>query len=269
MGVKTVILCGGLGTRLREETEYRPKPMVDVGGRPILWHIMKTYSAYGYNDFVLALGYKGDAIKSYFLNYREMTNDFTICLGRTNGLLHYASGNDDDFQVTLVDTGLETMTGARVKRVERYIDGDYFLATYGDGLADIDVGKLVEFHKSHGKIATVTVTNPISRFGQIEVDNNSTVQRFVEKPREAGWASAGYFVFSRKVFEYLSDDESCVLEQAPLQKLAKDQQLVAYKHTGFFQCMDTYREYLKLNEMWQKSETPWATWRKGPAASAK
>jgi glucose-1-phosphate cytidylyltransferase len=263
--MKTIILCGGQGTRLREETEYRPKPLVDVGGRPILWHIMKTYAHYGFRDFVLCLGYRGHMIKEYFLNYEAMNNDFTICLGRGNNISYHGAHEEQDFHVTLADTGLDSMTGARVKRVERYIDDDLFMVTYGDGLSDLDLGELVQFHRQHGRLATITTVRPISRFGILELSDEGQVQDFAEKPQINGWASAGFFVFSRQVLEHLSSDPSCVLEREPMEKLASAGELMAYRHDGFFYAMDTYREYLHLNDLWNAGQAPWAIWRNGYA----
>jgi glucose-1-phosphate cytidylyltransferase len=259
--MKIVILCGGLGTRLREETEYRPKPMVEIGGKPILWHIMKTYAHYGFTDFVLCLGYRGNMIKEYFLNYRPMVSDFSIVLGSQGEQVRYHSDHDErDFSVTMVDTGLETMTGGRLKRVEPYIDGDNFMATYGDGLADIDIRKLLEFHRAHGKTGTVTAIRPTSRFGGIDIGPGNEVTQFREKPRSEDWISGGFFVFNRKMFDCL--DENCTLEQEPLSNLARNGQLMAYRHDGFWYAMDTYREYKYLNELWDQRRAPWKVWEK-------
>lgn len=259
--MKVVILCGGLGTRLREETEFRPKPMVEVGGRPILWHVMKIYAHYGFREFVLCLGYRGNVIKEYFLNYEAMNNDFTIALGRDQRLDHHGAHDEQDFRVTLAETGLDTMTGARVKRIQPYIDGDTFLVTYGDGLADIDVCGLLDFHRSHGKLATVTAVHPISRFGLLEVDATSRVRHFAEKPKSEGWINAGFFVFQRGVFDYLASGDDCVMEREPMARLAADGQLMAYRHEGFFFAMDTYREYEALNRMWNMGNAPWKLWK--------
>lgn len=259
--MKVVILCGGQGTRLREETEYRPKPLVDVGGRPILWHIMKLYAHYGLRDFVLCLGYRGAMIKEYFLNYEAMNNDFTVCLGQRNQIEYHGAHEEQDFRVTLAETGLDAMTGARVKRVERYVGDDLFLVTYGDGLSNVNIGELLRFHRAHGRLATVTTVHPVSRYGLITLNDEGLVYDFAEKPQAEGWASAGFFVFSRRVLDYLSDDAGCILEREPLQRLARDGQLAAYRHDGFFYAMDTYREYLHLNELWQRGQAPWAVWR--------
>jgi glucose-1-phosphate cytidylyltransferase len=257
--MQVVILCGGLGTRLREETEFRPKPLVEIGGRPILWHIMKIYARHGFRDFVLCLGYRGQMIKEYFLNYEAMNNDFTIRLGRQNLITHHDAHGEQDFKVTLVETGAETMTGGRVRRVERYVEGDTFLVTYGDGLADLDIRAVLDFHRSHGRLATVTTVHPFSRFGIIDIDDEGRVRDFIEKPQLQGWASAGFFVFNRPFFDYLTGDD-CVLEREPLERLAGEGQLMAYRHDGFFYAMDTYREYEYLNELWTTGRAPWKVW---------
>jgi glucose-1-phosphate cytidylyltransferase len=258
--VKVVILCGGLGTRLREETEFRPKPMVDIGGRPILWHIMKTYAHYGFREFVLCLGYRGNVIKEYFLNYEAMNNDFTICLGQKFHVHYNGSHPEQQFQVTLADTGAETMTGGRVKRVAKYLNGGPFFLTYGDGVADIDIAALLEFHKSHGRLATVTTVPPVSRFGIVDINRESEVVQFTEKPKSSKeWASAGFFVLEPEVLEFISGDE-CIFEREAMEKLAASGQLMAYRHSGFFYAMDTYREYQALNELWTRKEAPWKVW---------
>jgi len=259
--MKTVILCGGLGTRMREETEFKPKPMVDVGGYPILMHIMKTYAHYGFKDFVLCLGYKGEMIKDFFLRYEEHCNDFTIMLGsKREPVIHHDAHDEQDFRVTLSDTGPSTLTGGRIKRIQKFVDRGPFFATYGDGLADIDIKKLLDFHKSHKKIATVTTVRPVSRFGLIDIEETTgKVVKFAEKPQEKGWMNIGYFVFNREVFDYLGGDD-CVLEQAPLENLAREGQLVSYRHEGFFFAMDTYREYKMLNDLWNSKKAPWKVW---------
>lgn len=258
--MKVVILCGGLGTRLREETEYRPKPMVDVGGRPILWHIMKLYAHYGFQEFVLCLGYRGNMIKDYFLSYEAMNNDFTVCLGQQNHVTYHDAHMEQDFRVTLADTGPETMTGGRVKRIQKYIDADTFMVTYGDGLSNVNLHDLLAFHVGHGKLATVTVVQPVSRFGVPDVDETSQVLSFAEKPQVQGWVNAGFFVFHRRVFDYLAGDD-CIMEREPLERLAREGQLMAYRHSGFFYPMDTYREYLYLNELWANGKAPWKVWK--------
>jgi glucose-1-phosphate cytidylyltransferase len=275
--MKIVILCGGQGTRLREETEYRPKPLVDVGGRPILWHIMKLFAHHGFRDFIMCLGYRGNMIKEYFLNYEAMNNDFTICLGRardegreTRGendagdrfapqLTYHGAHSEQDFRVTVADTGLDTMTGGRVRRIRRHITDDTFMVTYGDGLADVDVRSLISFHHTHGRLATVTTVCPTSRFGLIALDDHCRVSRFTEKPRVEGWISAGFFVFNRRIFDYLDGDD-CILEREPLERLAAEGQLMAYKHDSFFFAMDTYREYKVLNDLWAAGKAPWRVW---------
>ncbi len=257
--MKVVILCGGLGTRLREETEFRPKPLVEVGGRPILWHIMKLYAHYGFHDFVLCLGYRGDMIKDYFLNYEAMNNDFTVVLGKRNEITYHGTHEEQEFRVTLADTGLETMTGGRLRRVERYIDTDTFMVTYGDGVSNVNIPDLLAYHRSHGTAATVTTVRPVSRFGVVDVARDGQVERFAEKPRVEGWVSAGYFVFEREVFGYLGDD-TCVLEHDPMQRLTQNKQLRAYRHDGFFYAMDTFREYQALNQMWSSGRAPWKVW---------
>lgn len=256
--IKALILAGGLGTRLREETEFKPKPMVEVGGKPILWHIMKNLSVQGINDFCVATGYKGDLIKDYFLNYYARNNDVTINLGDKSSLVHHGAHEESKWSVTIADTGELTMTGGRVYRSSKYLDGDRFLCTYGDGLADIDLNALIEFHLSHGKKATVSTVQPLSRFGVMDVDHNGIVSKFREKPKMDGWVNAGFFIFERSIFDYL--DMECVLEQEPLARLAADGELAAYRHTGFWQPMDTLRESIFLNEVWNKGEAPWKNW---------
>lgn len=258
--MKVVILCGGKGTRLREETEYRPKPMVKIGGRPIIWHIMKTYAHYGYKEFVLCLGYKGEMIKDYFLNYETANNDFRINLGSRNSIEIYNNHQEHDWTVTLANTGEDAQTGARIKKIERFIDGDAFMLTYGDGVCDINIKKLVEYHQAHGKIGTMTGVRPSSRFGELILRENQIMQ-FNEKPQKMdGMINGGYFIFNRKFFEYLDDDDNCYLEKEPLEKLARNGQLMLYPHNGFWQCMDTYRELEMLEGMWKANNSPWKVW---------
>lgn len=256
--MKTVLLAGGLGTRLREETEYRPKPMVEVGGRPILWHIMKLFAHYGQDEFVVCTGYKSDTIKDYFLNYEARNNDITLHLGDRSSLTYHGAHEDTDWTVTVAFTGELTMTGGRVFRAAKYFEGERFLCTYGDGLADVDIAQLLAFHESHGKLATVTTVRPPSRFGVMDLNADGHVEQFREKPQADGWVNAGYFVFEPGVIDYL--DPECVLEQQPLQRLAADGQLMAYKHEGFFQPMDTLRESNLLNELWSSGTAPWHVW---------
>ncbi len=255
-----VILCGGKGTRLREETEYRPKPLVEIGGRPILWHIMKGYSHYGFRDFILCLGYRGNMIKEYFLNYEAMNNDFTMTLGCKQEIVYRGTHEEQDFRVTLVDTGAETGTGGRIKQIERYIEGDSFMVTYGDGVGNVDIGQLVRFHRGHGKLATVTAVRPVSRYGVLELDGGDRVKTFREKPQADGWISAGFFVFERPVFDYL--DAESMLEPGPLASIAADEELLAYQHGGFWHPMDTYRDFMLLNDVWREG-APWRIWKNG------
>jgi glucose-1-phosphate cytidylyltransferase len=256
--INVLILAGGLGTRLREETEFKPKPMVEVGGRPILWHIMKNLSIQGVKDFSVATGYKGDVIKDYFLNYHARNNDITIDLGQQSKFVQHGLHDESNWSVTLAGTGETTMTGGRVFRAKKYLKNERFLCTYGDGLADIDLASLLRFHESHGKIATVTTVKPLSRFGLMEVDEKGIVTQFREKPLMDGWVNAGFFIFEPSIFDYL--DEECVLEAEPLAKLAADGELAAYRHNGFWQPMDTFRESNFLNELWNSNEAPWKNW---------
>ncbi len=257
---KVVILCGGMGTRLREETEYKPKPLVEIGGKPILWHIMKTYASYGFKEFVLCLGYKGNMIKEYFLNYEILNNDFTIDLSANKTTIHYKIPNHD-WKVTLSDTGEIAQTGARIKRIEKYIDCDVFMLTYGDGVSNINISELLKFHKSHGKIGTITGVPSTSKFGEMNVRDDS-VLRFIEKPqKDDAFINGGFFVFNKGFFDYLNDRDDCILEKEPLENLAKDGELKIYKHTDFWHCMDTYRDFTYLNNMWNSGNPPWKTWK--------
>jgi glucose-1-phosphate cytidylyltransferase len=255
--IPVVILCGGIGTRLREETEFKPKPMVEIGGRPVLWHIMKIYAHYGFRRFILCLGYKGSIIKNYFITYEAMSNDLTVHLGQQNKLTYQSDHREQNFEVTLADTGLRTMTGGRVKRIERFIDTDTFMVTYGDGLADLNISELVNFHRSHGKLATLTASRPPSRYGILDMADDGQILRFREKV-QADWINGGFFVFNRRVFDYL--DQECVLEQEPLERLSADGQLMAFRHEGFWIGMDTYREYEMLNQIWDSGNVPWKVW---------
>ena len=258
--MKVVILCGGMGTRLREETEYRPKPMVEIGGRPILWHIMKIYAHYGFNEFILCLGYKGWIIKEYFLNYAMMHSDFTVEIGKRNDIRFHNDQAEAGWQVTLAETGLNAMTGARVKRTEKYIDGETFMLTYGDGVADVNLLDLLDFHHQHGKIGTVTGVRPPSRFGELFAKGEQVVA-FEEKSQSyEGLVSGGFFVFNKGIFEYLQDDDNYVFEQKPLEQLAVNGELMIYLHQGFWECMDTYRDYQYLNRLWKQGGVPWKVW---------
>lgn len=255
--MKVVILCGGKGTRMREETEYRPKPMVEIGGRPLLWHIMHIYSHFGFKDFIVCLGYKGNMIKQYFLNYEAMNNNFTIQLGNRGAIQYHDNHKEADWSVTLVDTGEDSQTGARVKKVKKYVDSDTFMLTYGDGVANINIQDLLRYHKSHGKIGTLTGVHPPSRFGEL-VLNENRVELFSEKPQTMkGLINGGFFVFNNTFFDYLDNDDGCILEKKPLEDLSADGELMVYPHEGFWQCVDTYRELQALNKMWKSSDAPW------------
>jgi glucose-1-phosphate cytidylyltransferase len=256
--VKTVILAGGMGTRLAEETDVTPKPMVEIGGPPILWHIMKIYSAHGFNEFVVAVGYKGETIKNYFLNYYYLQNDFSISFG--DGKLEVHDGRRDDWTVHVVDTGVETNTGGRIKRLAPWIGNETFMLTYGDGVADMDVEQLLAFHRSHGRLATVTAVRPPARFGGLSF-NGDLVCDFIEKPQIGeGWINGGFFVLEPQVLDYIDGDES-IFERDPLERLAADEQLVAYRHEGFWQCMDTVRDVRLLRALWESGDVPWAVWK--------
>jgi glucose-1-phosphate cytidylyltransferase len=258
--MEVVILCGGLGTRLREETEFRPKPMVNIGTRPILWHIIKYYSQFGYKDFVLALGYKGEMIKNYFCHYELMNNDVTIELGQPESMRIHHAHDEAGWKVTLADTGEKSLKGARLKKVERYISDDTFMMTYGDGIADVDINSLLAFHKAHGKLVTVTGVNPASRFGELKTDGDRVVS-FTEKPQNGeGLINAGYFVFNRSILDYLSVDDLCDLEVGPLEQIAKEGQLMVFVHRGFWACMDTLRDMEYLNKLWDDGQAKWKTW---------
>ena len=252
--MKVVILCGGKGTRLREETELKPKPMVLIGGKPILWHIMQHYAAFGHKDFYVALGYKSEVIKEYFLQYRTLNADFTVDL--KTGTVTPHQHDEVDWRVTLVDTGQNSMTGGRVKRMRPFIGNETCLLTYGDGVADIDLDALVAFHQSHGKLSTVTAVHPGARFGELQLDNLQ-VTSFQEKPQLVqGWINGGYFVIEPGFYDLIAGD-STILEQEPLEQAAQLGELMAFKHEGFWQCMDTKRDKDLLEELWQNSEAPW------------
>lgn len=256
--MKVVILAGGMGTRLSEETDVKPKPMVEIGERPLLWHIMKIYSQYGFNDFVLCLGYKGYMIKEYFANYFLHQADVTIDMQNNKMEVHH--GKAEPWKVTLVDTGLNTMTGGRLKKVEKYLDGKTFMLTYGDGVADVNIKDLVAFHGRHGKPATVTAVQPSGRFGALDVDKDGRVTSFYEKPHGDGaWVNGGFFVLEPELLRHVQDD-STVWEHQPLETIAKGGQLVAYKHTGFWKCMDTLRDKSELETHWKNKTAPWKVW---------
>ena len=259
--IQSVILCGGLGTRLREETEFRPKPMVNIGDRPILWHIMKIYAHFGYTDFVLALGYKGEMIKQYFFHYELMNNDVTIELGKQEQLCIHQCHSESGWRITLANTGEKTLKGARLKKIQKYIIGDTFMLTYGDGVADINLDALLSFHKSHGRLATLTGINPASRFGELKIDGNN-VKAFNEKPDNGkGFINGGFFVLNRAVFDYLSEDDSCDFEIGALEEIARQGELMVYKHRGFWACMDTMRDMDYLNKLWIEDRAKWKIWK--------
>jgi glucose-1-phosphate cytidylyltransferase len=256
--MKVVILCGGKGTRLSEETVLRPKPMVHIGDRPILWHIMKQYASFGFTDFVLALGHKGASIKEYFLNFNTLNSDFSIDLH--NGKVSILNSSHEDWKVALVDTGEDTLTGGRIARLKSVVGNESFFVTYGDGVSDLNIKKLLDFHQTHGKTATVTSVRPPSRFGEIIMKNNQ-VTKFAEKPQTAeGWINGGYFVFNPEIFNYLEGDE-CVLERSPLESLSSEGELMAFAHEGFWQCMDTLRDKMYLNSLLENKTAPWVTWK--------
>lgn len=258
--MQVVILCGGAGTRLAELTEVVPKPMVHIGGRPILWHIMKTYSHHGFDEFILCLGYKGEQIRAYFANYPVMNSDLRVHIGSQRVELLEPLHDERNWSVTLAETGEDTLTGGRIKRAAKYIQGERFLATYGDGVSDVDLRRLVDFHLAHGRAATVTGVHPSSRFGELRVREGS-VEAFKEKPElKDGWVSGGYFIFERRVLGYLGDDTA--LEGAPLERLAAEGELVMYPHEGYWQSMDTLRDVRALNERWRAGDAPWRVWQR-------
>ena len=260
--MKTVILCGGMGTRIRDASESLPKPLLPIGGKPILWHIMKGYARAGYKDFVLCLGYKGWLIKEFFLNYRRMSSDLMVTLGAEVSTEFLGPTLDEDWRVILADTGEATMTGGRLSAIRRYVEkDDLFMCTYGDGVTDLDVDALVKFHRSHGKIATVTAVRPPGRFGELRLTGD-VVSEFDEKPQAtAGFINGGFFVFdARRIWDYLPAESQTVLEREPMHRLVRDGQLAAFQHTGYWQPMDTLREFNLLNEMWASNRAPWRTW---------
>ena len=259
MGLKVVILAGGFGTRLSEETHLKPKPMVEIGGKPILWHIMKIYSHFGFNDFIICLGYKGYLIKEYFANYYLHMSDVTFDMKDNKMQVHqnYA----EPWKVTLIDTGYNTMTGGRIKRVQQYINNETFMMTYGDGVGGIDINRLLEFHKGRGKYVTVTSVQPFGRFGTLKINEDNYVKNFQEKPKgDDSWINGGFFVLEPEVFDYINGDET-TWEKEPLENLAKDNQLVAYKHHGFWKPMDTLRDKTELESLWNSGNPPWKVWK--------
>jgi glucose-1-phosphate cytidylyltransferase len=258
--MKVVILCGGYGTRIRDVADNIPKPMIPIGRFPILWHIMKYYASYGHRDFILCLGYKSSVIKDFFLNYEAHTKDFTIELGRKDTLTFHNEHEESDWRVTLADTGLGAMTGARIKRIQKYIGADDFMLTYGDGVGDIDLNLLRAFHLEHGRMLTVTGVRPPGRFGEL-VHADGVITEFNEKPQATGGRiSGGFFIATPKIFDYLNDDEELVFEQQPMRSLVGDKQLMVFEHDGFWQPMDTSREYQLLNSLYAKGDAPWVRW---------
>ena len=256
--IRTVIFCGGSGTRMREQTEYIPKPLVTVGDRPILWHIMKIYSHYGLNDYVLCLGYRGDMIREYFLNYEWLTQDFTMNLRSRLEWTTHEQHKIEDWTITFADTGQKTLTAGRLQKVEKFLKGsDTFMATYGDGVADVDVKKLLKFHKDNGKIATITGAHPSSKYGLLQTDPDKCIVSFQQKPKLGEYINIGFMVFEKKVFDYLEEDK--MIEDVFVE-LAKEGEIVMYPHEGFFHSMDTFKDYEDLNELWAKGKTPWALW---------
>ena len=258
--MKVVILAGGLGTRLSEETDLKPKPMVEIGGKPILWHIMKTYSEYGFNEFVVLLGYKGYYIKEYFANYFLHQSDVTIDLGKNK--IEVLNNSSEPWKVTLLDTGMNSMTGGRIKRAQEIIGNESFMLTYGDGVSNINIDDLIKFHKSHGKYLTMTSAQPDGRFGALNINKDNRVQEFKEKPKgDDSWINAGFFVCEPKVFDYITQGDSTIFEQEPLKDLARDGEIYTYKHDDFWMPMDTLRDKNKLNELWMSGQAPWRIWK--------
>jgi glucose-1-phosphate cytidylyltransferase len=260
---EVVILCGGKGTRLSEETMLKPKPMVEIGGKPMLWHIMKIYSHFGCNKFILALGYMGEHIKRYFYEYRNISADFTFSMDprKSPQIIFHSIPDENNWEITFIDTGLDTLKGGRIKRLEKHIKSDNFHLTYGDGVANIDVEKLYNFHLSHNKIGTVTTVRPPSRWGELALSGDRVV-RFEEKPQlGTGWINGGFFVFKKKFMEYLTSDVDCDFEFGALQRLAQDGELRSYNHTGFWQCMDNVRDKDYLNKLWDNNEAYWKVWK--------
>jgi len=257
--MKVVLLAGGFGTRISEESDLKPKPMIEIGGKPILWHIMKLYSHYGFNDFVILLGYKSYVIKEYFANYFLHQSDVTINLVDNN--VEVLNNSSEPWKVTLLDTGLHTMTGGRIKRAQKFIGNEPFMLTYGDGVSNVDIKELVDFHKAHGKALTMTSVQPEGRFGALEIEKDGQVSTFKEKPKGDGaWINGGFFVCEPKIFDYITEGDNTVFEQDPLMNLAKDNETYAYKHTGFWKPMDTLRDKIALNKMHDNNQAPWMVW---------
>lgn len=258
--MKVILLCGGLGTRISDVSGDIPKPMIPIGPYPIVWHIMKYYASFGHSEFILCLGYKNQVVKDFFLNYEAHTKDFTIKLGQQKAIEFHTDHDESDWRVTLADTGLNSMTGARIKKIQKYVGDKDFMLTYGDGVGNIDINKLVEFHRSHGKVLTVTGVRPPGRFGEL-VDKGGTVTTFNEKPQTTeGRISGGFFVASSRLFEYLNDDDGLIFEQGPMRRLVADREVMVHEHNDFWQPMDTSREYRLLNELYSEGRAPWVRW---------
>jgi glucose-1-phosphate cytidylyltransferase len=257
--MKVVILAGGMGTRISEETDLKPKPMIEIGGKPVLWHIMKIYSHFGFNDFVICCGYKGYIIKEYFHHYYLHHSDVTIDL--SDNSVNYHNSKSEPWKITLVDTGLNTMTGGRIKRIRKYIDNESFMLTYGDGVGNVNIRELVDFHKKNKKLATVTTVQPAGRFGSLEIDENNKVLSFQEKPKGDGaWINSGFFVLEPQIFEYIKNENDVIWEREPLESLASERQLLSYKHHDFWKPMDTLRDKLELEHLWSSGKAKWKTW---------
>ena len=257
--MKVVILCGGRGTRLREKTEYIPKPLVEIGGKPILWHIMKYYSFWGFNDFILCLGYLGNEIKEYFMKHEEWEDsDFTLRLSSEGREVETHSKSSDNWNITFADTGLDTNTGGRIRKIEKYVKEPHLFVTYGDGLSNINLIELLNYHKKHGIIATITCVRPISQFGIVDINSEEIITRYREKPRMVQWVSGGFFVFNKEIFSYLGEND--ILEREPFEQLAKESNMCAYKFEGFWKCMDTYKDTQMLEELWNAGRAPWKVW---------
>lgn len=255
--MKVVLLAGGFGTRISEESRFKPKPMIEIGDRPILWHIMKYYSGFGFNEFVICCGYKGEVIKDYFINYQSNNSDFTVTL-KNNGIITHKTPVED-WKVTLVDTGLNTMTGGRIKRIENFIDEDDFMLTYGDGLCDVNLDALLDFHRKHGKVATITTVKPEGRFGVLNIQDEMITDFREKSANDMGWINGGFMVLNKRIFRYIKDDTT-VFEKEPLERIAAEKELVAFKHNKFWRCMDTQRDKLILENLWESGNVPWKNW---------
>jgi len=258
--MKVVILAGGLGTRLSEETDFKPKPMVEIGGRPILWHIMKIYSHYGFNDFIILTGYKSHIIKDYFINYYTRYSDITVDMSDNSVEIH--KSRHEPWKVTMLYTGQDTMTGGRIKKAQKYIGNEPFLLTYGDGVSDVNINKLIDYHKNSKSVVTLTAIQPSGRFGAVSIEDSGKIKTFAEKPKgDKSWINGGFFVCEHQVFDYIKEDDSVIFEKGPLESLAKDGKLNAYKHEGFWRAMDTLKDKNDLTQMWVSEKAPWVMWK--------